>query len=75
MASPLLLGEQGFSRRQMDQCRSVRGARPCATARDQIQPSDLQALFVGRDQPHAAIELVDDLKDSFLQLVRRRRGS
>src|SRR5580692_1775867 len=72
---PVLLGEQGFSRGQMNQCRFVSGARPCAASRDQIQLGDLQPLCVGRDERHAAIELVHDLKDSFLQLVGRRRGN
>jgi len=72
---PLLLGEQSLSRGQMDQCRFVRGARPCAASRDQIQLSDFQPLRVGCDEPRATIELVHDLKDSFLPLVCRRRGS
>src|ERR1700722_18720335 len=72
---PVLLGEQGFPRGQMDQCRFVSGARPCAASRDQIQLGDLQPLCAGRDERQAAIELVHDLKDSFLQLVGRRLGS
>src|SRR5690242_6392049 len=59
----------------MDQCRLISGARPCAASRDQIQLGNLQPLRGGRDERHAAIELVHDLKAFFLKLVGRRRGS
>src|SRR6266851_3288091 len=75
MPIPVLLGEQGLSRSEMHQGRFVRRACPRAPPGDQVQLGELQPLRVGRDEPRATIELVHDLKNSFLPLVCRRRGS
>ncbi len=69
---PAVLRQQLAARRQVAQRRAIRGRFLGAPAGDEIEFGQPLTLVRQIDQVGAAVELVHDLEDLFLDLLRRR---
>jgi len=69
-ALPGVFGKQRGTAGEIAEGRRVGGRRPGALARDQVQPGDLPTLLRRHEQRGAAIELVDDVEDCLVALLR-----
>ena len=67
-----ILRQQRATGSEIGQRRGIGGRRLGALARDQVELGHLLALLRRRDQRGAAVELIDDLEDRLLALLRRR---
>ena len=71
-ALPAVLRQQCRASDQIVERRGVGRGRLGALARYQVELGQLLAFFARGDQRRAAVELVDDLEDRLLPLLRRR---
>src|SRR5215510_4315517 len=71
-ALPAILCQQVSPRDEIPKRRSVGRRCAGAPARCQVEFRELFALINRRDQAETSVELIDDLKDRFITLLRRR---
>ena len=72
LALPAILRQQCRTREEIGERRGVSGRCLGALARDQVELSQVLTFVSRGDLGHAAVELIDDLKDHLLPLLWRR---
>ena len=72
LSVPAVLRQQRATGREVGQRRGIGGRILGALARDQVELRELLALVLRCDQRDTAVELIDDLEDDLLALLRRR---
>ena len=71
-ALPRVFLQQRRARDEIGERRGISGRRLRALARGQVELGQLLALVARGDQISTAVELIDDLEDRFLPLLRGR---
>ncbi len=74
LALPRVFPEQRRAGDEIGERRGISGRRLRALARDQVELGQMLALVACGDQLGAAVELIDDLEDRLLPLLRRSMG-